>query len=174
MLIGLWFGKMNLQNNHFVKKSFWVSLTVFIVAQLLSYTLIELLSEGSPVAKTELIEIIGTNPMPPLPIYMLSGSSIAIFIISGCILLTNKYEKNKIIEALYNTGQLALTFYVAHVIIGMGIIEAINPEKMGEYSIGFSFSYALIFSLLCIVFAVIWRRKNSMGPLEWIMRKIAD
>jgi len=174
MLIGLWFGKMNLKDKQFVKKSFWVSLTVFIAVQLISYTLIELLSEGSPVAKTELIDIMGTNPMPPLPIYMFSGSSIAIFIISSCILLANKYEGSRVIDSLYKTGQLALTFYVAHVIIGMGIIEAINPEKMGKYSIEFSFSYALIFSLLCVVFAIIWRKKKPSGPLEWIMRKITD
>jgi hypothetical protein len=81
------------------------------------------------VVKNELKEIIGTSPMPPLPIYMLSGSSFAIFTISGCILLSNKYEGNKIIDAFVKTGQLALTFYVAHIIIGMGIIETINPEK---------------------------------------------
>ncbi len=172
MLIGFWFGKKKIHDNQFVKRSLWVSLTVFIATQLLSWAMIVLLSQGSPVIKNQLLLIIGTSPMPPLPIYMLSGSSIAIFIISGSILLSNKYNGNKIIDALCKTGQLALTFYVAHVIIGMGIVEAINPQKMGKYSIEFSLSYALFFSLFCILFAIIWRKRKAMGPLEWVMRRI--
>ena len=62
----------------------------------------------------------------------------------------------------------------AIVIIGMGIIDAINPAKTGNYSIEFSVVYALVFSLLCIIFAVIWRKYKTSGPLEWIMRKITD
>jgi len=65
-----------------------------------------------------------------------------------------------------------LTFYVAHVVLGMGIIEEISPSKMGTYSIEFSVSYALVFSLLCIVFANLWLKYKSHGPLEWIMKMI--
>ena len=171
MLVGLWFGKKNIKDNQVVKKSLWISLAVFVATQLLSRVAIELLSKGSPVIKNELLQIIGTSPMPPLPTYMLSGASLAIFTISGCILLSNKYKEYKIIDALHKTGQLALTFYVAHVILGMGVVEAIHPEKMGKYSIGFSLSYALVFSLMCVLFAVSWRKRKAMGPLEWAMRK---
>jgi uncharacterized protein len=45
---------------------------------------------------------------------------------------------------------------------------------MGNYSVEFSVVYALAFSLFCIVFAVIWRKYKTSGPLEWIMRKITD
>ncbi|MGK0448119.1 MAG: putative membrane protein YeiB [Polaribacter sp.] len=112
--------------------------------------------------------------MPPLPIYMFSGTSTAFIIISACIIITKRFENTLIIDALNKTGQLALTFYVTHVIIGMGIIELINPKKIGNYTVEFSVSYALVFSLLCIVFAVIWRKYKKSGPLEWIMRKLTD
>ena len=61
--------------------------------------------------------------MPPLPIYMLNGIAIAILVISLCILLGKRYATNKVVVALKNTGQLALTFYVAHVVLGMGVID---------------------------------------------------
>lgn len=76
--------------------------------------------------------------------------------------------------ALTKTGQLALTFYVAHVIIGMGVIEAIKPEKMGNYSIEFSVGYALMFSLLCVWFATFWLKSRKNGPIEWLMKKIIN
>jgi uncharacterized protein len=174
MLFGYWFGKQDLHNDKFIKKTFWISSIIFVSIQALSYLSISFLSEGNQETAKELTEILGTNPMPPLPIYMFNGSAIAFAIISACIIIAKRFENNKIIDALNKTGQLALTFYVAHVIIGMGIIDAINPAKIGNYSIEFSVVYALVFSLSCIVFAVIWRKYKTSGPLEWIMRKITD
>jgi uncharacterized protein len=174
MIFGYWFGKQDLHNDKFIKKTFLVSTLLFISIQILSYLSISFLAEGNQEAALELTKILGTNPMPPLPFYMFSGISIAFIIISACIIIAKRFENTLIIDALNKTGQLALTFYVAHVIIGMGIIELVNPKKMGNYTVEFSISYALVFSLLCIVFAVIWRKYKKSGPLEWIMRKLTD
>jgi uncharacterized protein len=174
MLFGYWFGKQDLNNDNFIKKTFWISTIIFISIQVLSYLSISFLSEGNQETVKELTEILGTNPMPPLPIYMFNGIAVAFAIISACIIIAKRFENNIIIDALNKTGQLALTFYVAHVIIGMGIIEAINPSKMGNYSVEFSVTYALSFSILCILFAVVWRKYKKAGPLEWILRKLTD
>jgi len=174
MLFGYWFGKQDLHNDKFVKKTFWMSTIIFTIIQIVSYLSISILSEGNQDTALELTEILGINPMPPLPIYMFNGISIAFTVISACIIIAKKFENSFIIDALNKTGQLALTFYVAHVIIGMGIIEVIDPSKIGNYSIEFSVIYAIVFSLLCILFAVIWRKYKKSGPLEWIMRKATD
>jgi uncharacterized membrane protein YeiB len=174
MIFGYWFGKQDLHNDKFVKKTFWMSTIIFISIQVVSYLSISMLSEGNQETALELTEIFGTKPMPPLPMYMFNGIAIAFALISACIIIAKKFENTFIIDALNKTGQLALTFYVAHVIIGMGIIEVINPSKIGNYSIEFSVGYAIVFSLLCILFAVIWRKYNKSGPLEWVMRKLTD
>ena len=96
MLIGLWFGRLDLHNNHTIKKSLWISLSVFIATQLLSYFSIYLLA-STPQESEELSQVIGTSPMPPLPLYMISGSSIAIVVISSCILIGKKYVNNRMI-----------------------------------------------------------------------------
>ena len=147
---------------------------IFIAIQVVSYLTISTLTQGHQEAALELIEIFGTKPMPQLPIYMFSGIAIAFAIISEWIIISKKFENSFIIDALNKTGQLALTLYVAHVIVGMGIIEVINPTKIGNYSIEFSVGYAIVFSLLCILFAVIWRKYKKYGPLEWVMRKITN
>jgi len=174
MLLGLWFGLQDMYNNIFVKKSMKVSLAIFVGTQLFSFVVIHLLGEGDAYVTSQLEIVIGTSPMPPLPVYMLTGSSIAIFIISFCILLARRFEHNKIILTLNKMGQLALTFYVAHVLIGMGLVEAIGTKKFGEYSIEFSLGYALFFSLCCILFAALWSRYRTQGPLEWLMRRLTD
>lgn len=110
--------------------------------------------------------------MPRMQIYMFSGLSISVFIISGCILISNMFLQNKIINVLNKTGQLALTFYVAHVVYGMGIVDGFGKTELGSYPVTFSFLYALIFSLCCAIFASLWLRVKKAGPLEWIMRKL--
>jgi len=101
------------------KKTFWISTIIFISIQVLSYATILFLSEGNQETVKELTEILGTNPMPPLPIYMFNGIAVAFAIISACIIIAKKFENSFLIDALNKTGQLALTFYVAYVIIGM-------------------------------------------------------
>lgn len=174
MLIGIWFGKQDLTNTLFLKKSAWISFSIFIVIQLFSKLSITLLTDGNPNTTEELESILGTNPMPPLPIYMISGSSIAVLVISICILISQKLQHHFIIKTLTKTGQLALTFYVAHVVLGMGFIEFISDKKLGEHSLNFSIIYGLLFSLGCIIFALIWTKYKKSGPLEWIMRKVTN
>jgi uncharacterized membrane protein YeiB len=172
MLFGLWYGRQDLRDDRFLKKSLRLSLTVFATVQLLSIGLIKGLSGNNPATAEELSIIFGTDPMPPMPLYMLNGLSISTLIISACILIAKRHESSTIIKVLNQTGQLALTFYVAHVVIGMGAVEAIGSKQLGAYSIAFSVLYALVFSLLCVGFANWWLKDDKMGPLEWVMRKL--
>ncbi len=174
ILFGLWLGKQDLNNNKFVKKLFWISLIAFVSIQCFSFFGITLLANGNTTIADELSFFLGTKPMPPLPIFMLNGISVAFVIISACIITAKRFKNSYIISALHKTGQLALTFYVAHVVIGMGIIELISPIKLGQHNIIFSIISAIVFSVLCIIFAVLWLKYKKHGPLEWIMRKISN
>ena len=174
MFLGLWFGRQDLMNAQFLKKTFLFSLVLFFIMNIISFSSIEILSAAQPQSKELFTQILGLEPMPPLPIYMLTGCSFALMIISFCILVCGKYETNFLVQALHKTGQLALTFYLAHVIIGMGIIDEMNPSKMGKYPIDFTLPYAIFFSILCVIFAVVWTKYKKSGPLEWIMRKLTD
>ncbi len=173
MLAGLWFGRQDLSNIKFVKTSLWISIIVFVlVNNIVSVGLISYFTRSGFDTVENLKPLFGTDPMPPMPLYMINGVSTAIMVISACILLAQKYSENIIITALNKTGKLALTFYVAHVIIGMGIIELVYPQKMGSLSIEFSLLYSFGFSFVCIVFAVIWLKFHKNGPLEWVLRKL--
>ncbi|WP_422004187.1 DUF418 domain-containing protein [Roseivirga pacifica] len=174
MVFGYWLGQQDLRNTSYVKKLFSYSLITFVAAQLLSYLAIKLLSDGSQQMTKEITEILGTSPMPPLPIYMINGVAIAFTTISACILVGKKFENSKSINVLSKTGQLALTFYVAHVVIGMGFIDTITPDKLGQYPVEFSIGYAVVFSILCMLFAAAWLKHKKSGPLEWVFRKLIN
>lgn len=173
MLFGLWYGKQDLTNTSFIKKVMWVSYLVFIIVQFTSLGLMSVVKSHIE-NMSDVVALFGTEPMPPLPIYMINGISISSAVISTCILLCHTFRNSRIVNSLANTGKLALTFYVAHVILGVGLMEELGPRKLGEYSIEFSLAYSLIFCVLCILFAEIWFKFKTIGPLEWVMRKITD
>lgn len=174
MLFGLWFGKQDLYNNKYLKKSLWLGVITFILVQGVSILSIAWIAQGEPTAIAQLKPVLGTDPMPPMPLYMLNGIAVSVIIIAACILLARKYESSILIVFLRKTGQLALSFYVAHVVIGMGLVETISSVEFGEYSIEFSVVYAMFFSLCCVIFAQIWLHFYRHGPLEWIMRKLSS
>lgn len=174
MLFGLWYGKQDLKNILFLKRSLRIGLLVFIGTQVISIVLLQVFTNGDATTIELLKPVLGTSPMPPMPLYMLNGISISIVIIAACILLARKYEDHPIVFALNKTGQLALTFYVAHVIIGMGLVEVFGPLALGTYPITFSVIYALAFSVACMIFAVIWLNYRKLGPLEWLFRKLVN
>ncbi len=174
MIFGLWYGRQDLRDPRFLKRSFWVGLGAFMGIQLVSNRLIHFFSMEAPGSRKDIIDLLGTQPMPPMPVYMINGISISVVIISAAILLASRYENNFFIDTLNKTGQLALTFYAGHVILGMGLIKVIHPGQLGTFSVSFSVAYAVIFSLLCMLFARIWLRFKGAGPLEWVMRKITD
>ncbi len=168
MIFGMWLGRHDLHNKVWVKSVMRWSAGVFILCQVTSGVLMFLL-EGTV---EDAQYLVGVSPMPPMPLYMLNGLSIAGFVISGSILLAWQMAGSQIIVVLRRIGELALTFYVAHVVIGMGLVEALTTKPLGTYSLAFSMVYALIFIAICGVFATWWRKNHKLGPVEWVMRRI--
>jgi len=135
------------------------------MAEILSYTLIKRFPGESGI-------IFGTEPMPPMPLYIVAGAGTAIAIITICLELVFRYPNARIFSSLVATGQLALTLYVAHVVIGMGFLEMIG--RLENQTLQFATVSAIIFSALAIVFSYYWRKRFLRGPLEWVMRKITS
>ncbi len=171
MLLGLWFGRHDLGDQGFLRRSAKWGLGIFVGSLALSGLLVSVLSAGDPSAAEDIASILGTSPMPPMPFYMLVGGSFAIFLVSASVLVVGRHKDNPILVALGKTGKLALTFYVAHVVVGMGVPLLLAPEAQGQFSIGFSVAYSLAFSLLCVLFANGWLRRYSIGPLESVIRR---
>jgi len=171
MLIGLWLGKYDLRDPVFLRKMLIWSSSIFIITTVVSKVLEILAIDIDP--SGELATLVSTSPMPPMPTYMISGSAFAISTITVSIIITNRLNNAIVISSLIRTGKLALTFYVAHVLIGMGAIELFSEKSFGFFSARFSFYYAILFCVLCIVFATVWLRFFKYGPLEWIFRMLS-
>ncbi|HEY9104436.1 DUF418 domain-containing protein [Chitinimonas sp.] len=113
-----------------------------------------------------------TQPMPPLPLYMLAAGSSACVIIAACLAITERYRNAAWLQPLVHTGQLALTLYVAHVVVGMGVLDAIG--LLERQPLSFAVGSALLFCVTAVFFAHLWRLRFKLGPLEWLLRWLSE
>ena len=100
--------------------------------------------------------------------FVMCGGVIAI--IGGSLMLTATYPDTKWTKPLIATGQLALTLYVAHLVIDRGMLEVL--EVLEHKTLPLAMGSAVIFCICAVVFAHFWRKRYERGPLEWGIRRI--
>lgn len=102
--------------------------------------------------------------------YFFAGCGTAIAITGGSLILTEKYPNTKWTKPFIATGQLALTLYIAHLIVGKGILEGLG--LLENQTFPFAIGSAVIFCICGVIFSHFWRKRFERGPLEWGMRRI--
>ncbi|MGH1365592.1 MAG: DUF418 domain-containing protein [Calditrichia bacterium] len=170
MIFGMWLGRQDIRNKLFRRRLFLISLTVVAITEFTSHQLIRSLSANADQQVYEIIvALFGTAPMPPMPLYILSAGGTAVILILLSIILTENITETRWVKALISTGQLALTNYFAHVIIGMGALETFG--LLESSSVLSSVIASSLFCLLVVLFSYHWQEQFKRGPLEWIIRK---
>lgn len=172
LIFGMWLGRLDLSDKPTRKKLFLASLITLIVTEATFYLLRLMIGDGSIIglAADEVSFLFSTAMIPPLPQYLLSAGSSSLIVLTCSLYLSERFPDTPINIWLQKTGQLSLSLYVAHVIIGMGILDAIN--RLANQTIEFALFYTLIFCLSSMCFSVIWLRFFSVGPLEVLFRKV--
>ena len=102
--------------------------------------------------------------------YILGMCGIATAIIGGSLMLTERYPDAKWTRPFVATGQLALTLYIAHLVVGRGILERLG--LLENQTLPFAIGSSVIFCMCAAIFSHFWRKRFERGPLEWAMRRI--
>ena len=110
-----------------------------------------------------------TSATPPTPAFVEFGAAVATLAIVASIEFALRFPR--VSAPLVSTGQLALTLYIAHVIVGLGILEGMG--RLGDQSLPFAVGAAFSFFGAAVVAAFLWRLKFSRGPLEAVMRWVS-
>jgi uncharacterized protein len=172
LTFGMWLGRQDLSSTLIRKKFFVVALITLVITECSFYYLRNMLNDagGFPMTAEEITFLFSTAIIPPLPQYIISAGSSAVLALLACLYLSEKFSDNKITKYLYQTGQLSLTLYIAHVIVGMGFLE--STGRLENQTIDFSLLSALIFCAGGIAFSVAWLKFFDLGPLEWVFRRL--
>lgn len=172
LLTGIWVGRINFKDPKILKKTTIISLLIFVIFKVISLVLISSAIKIIPSEAQDIEYLLGTSPMPPMFFYMVTASSLAVFIISISIYLTNKQSLSVLYKMIINLGQLALSIYIFHVVIGMFAILIFTGKLENAFSVEFVFIYGIGFNILMLLFSFFWLKRFKRGPVEYLMRKI--
>jgi uncharacterized membrane protein YeiB len=171
LLWGMWLGRQRLDERQVCWRLFITAVCVWIGAELVSLALIGLLSNSPDLNPGDAAALLGTDMMPPFPLYMVSAAATATATICLCIRLAESSVGASWLAPLVHTGQLALTLYVAHVIIGMGTLEAVG--RLQSQSMPAVIIASIVFCVLATLASHVWRLRFDRGPLEAVFRKLS-
>lgn len=168
VLLGMWIGRQDIRNAQVQQRLLIISLITLIIVEASSIILISTLtpSFGFELASA----FFGRSMIPPMPFYILSGSATAVITIVLSVMFTERFQHQVWIQPFTSTGQLALSLYVAHVLIGMGILEVLG--WLDSQSLIVAVIYSLAFYIGSVVFSHLWRQRYKRGPVEWVMRQL--
>ncbi|MCF6225443.1 MAG: heparan-alpha-glucosaminide N-acetyltransferase domain-containing protein [Xanthomonadales bacterium] len=171
VVIGIWLGRLDFNNADIRRRLMIFSFSLWAGVEILSKIIQPLMLQDLPQGVTieDVGFLFGTGMMPPMPQYIIAVGSLAVFIITLCVSLTQGVKDKLAVTALYRTGQLALSLYLAHVVLGMGLLESIG--RLENQSIDFAAASALAFCLAGIVFSYFWVKYLGAGPFERLFRK---
>ena len=168
VMIGMWLGRQDIRDSQFQRRLIILCLGGLVIAEVSSALLVSAFTV--PLGAEDATGLFSRDMMPPMPFYILSASSSAIIMIVLCIRFTEQFKQAEWLQPFIFTGQLALSIYVAHVLIGMGLMEVFG--WMEGYSLLASVIYAFVFYGTMVAIAHWWRQHFKRGPVEWIMRRI--
>ncbi|MFT6989716.1 MAG: putative membrane protein YeiB [Paraglaciecola sp.] len=173
LIFGIWLGRRDLTHPLVRRSLFKWSLSILVVTEVCFYMLQLLAGDGTSVGMSidEINFLFSTSIIPPLPQYILSAGSSAVLVLLGCVKLTQSYPTSRLNDCINKTGQLSLTLYVAHVIVGMGTLEALG--LLYNQSIQVSLLASLLFCIASVMFSVFWLSRFKIGPLEWLFKKLS-
>ncbi len=174
LVFGMWLGRQDLSQDQMKHKLLAWSIITLIVTEYSFYWIRVAIGDGSALEMTteEVVFLFSTSMIPPLPQYIISAGSSAVIALIACLYFSERFSESNINKWLYKTGQLSLTLYVSHVIIGMGTLEFMG--RLENQTIEFSLLSAVVFCISGTIFSVFWLKYFKTGPLEWVFRRVVN
>lgn len=173
LMVGIWVGRQDIHNPALRRRILLASVATVCMAEGVSWLLFDYFLMISYKMDTSVIFfLIRTEPDPSMPLYILSAGGTGLIVIIFSIMLTERFAAARWLKPFISVGQLSLTIYLAHVIIGMDSMEMLGMlENRPQY---FAVENAMICYAGCLLFAFIWKKRFDHGPLEWVMRRLSS
>lgn len=169
-IFGMWLGRTDLRDAQWLRTLAIRAGLVVVVTEVLAWFIVGPKGSTTDLADNDWRWLLSVDPIPPMTLYLFAGAGTAVLVIVGSIWL-GRTIRPTVIEPLVSTGQLALTIYIAHVLVGMAILEAVG--RLENQTLSFALAASFVFSVTSILFAWAWRKRFRRGPFEALMRRIA-
>ncbi|GER23134.1 hypothetical protein NCCP1664_16300 [Zafaria cholistanensis] len=159
-LAGLLLGRADLRNRTLHQRLVLWGAVAGVGGYLLSRLLI--LAFGEPGRRMGWDHLVSAVDHSQMPLWLVSGVGSALFVL-GLFLLAEDVVARRL-GALAAAGRLSLTIYVGHLVVLAALVRP-EPHYLHE---GVFITASL--SVGAVVFARLWTKRFSTGPLEYLLR----
>lgn len=170
LLFGVLLSRINLTSKSVQLKMIVAGVFIPLIIGYLSYYIRLGLFSSSDLGIRELVPLFGLGPVPASVFFMISASASACAVIAASILFTKAFADFSMVKAINTAGRQTLTLYIAHIYLGMWLMEL--SGMLGQSSVSTSVLVSILFVLVATISCNIWRQFFKLGPLETVMRKI--
>jgi uncharacterized protein len=171
LFLGMWLGRLDLRNASLNTKVALGAVGVLLLAEISSWLCVSYFLAHPHGMDAETIKaLLGTESMPPLPLFLLAGGGAAVAVIAVSVRLTEACPA-ALLKPLVATGQMALTWYCAHIVLGLGAVALLGLTTSQPLRV--AVGCGLLFFVLAVLLSWPWKRQFRHGPLEWVLRTIA-
>jgi len=165
-LIGMVLGRTDLSSARWRRRALFAAVTICLASEMIS----RLYGSG------EGVSFLGTDMMPPFPLYVLASSASAVAVLMTALIVVDRFPSAVAVRCIARSGRFSLTIYLAHVVIGMGLLEALgwleHQHRGQPRSLIAALAFAIAFWLSMIAFATMWSRRHRLGPAEHLLRAL--
>jgi len=168
VVMGVWIGRHDLAD--LATRSRFLALGAVLG---LGAPLLSLLLEQAPVhglLPAEAMRYLGVVHSPS-PLYVIGAVGSSIFVIALCQAIVARWPKARLVRALVHTGQMALTIYLVHALVGV-----VLPQQLlgwAELPLAWVLLYSLGFCAVVVLLAHLYRLVFKRGPIETVMRAVS-
>jgi len=171
VFFGMWLGRLDLRNPAVNNHVLFGAVGAALLAETASWLSVSYLLAHPHGMDAETIKaLVGTESMPPLPLFLLASGGTAVAVIALSVRLAARWP-SALWRPLVDTGQMALTWYFGHIVLGLGTVVALG--LVSTQSLPRAAGYGVSFFVLAVLLSWLWKKVFRHGPLEWIMRKLA-
>ncbi len=171
LVLGMWLGRFDLGHKKVAPRLCIVGALFWSTSCILSLGIRFALAQHpyADLDRENAAVLFGLQSMPPLPLFLINASASAMMVIGACLWLARRFGDKWPLRTLAAVGRMAFTWYVAHIIFGLGGVILLGWLKTPA-------SEALIAATLFMVFAsvlsLLVRSAGRNGPLESLLRRI--
>ena len=171
LILGLGLGRMDWRGETTARRAVRWGLLLWVFSGLLSFALCKLLGSAgdASVSQEDIVALFGLQSMPPLPLFLASATGVALVTIGLSVIAASRWGGAMVVRGFAATGRMAFTWYLAHIVIGLGGLIAIGWLATTSRE---ALLAALMFFTGATAFSILWLRKFRHGPLEWVLRKL--
>jgi uncharacterized membrane protein YeiB len=171
LFFGMWLGRLDANDPRVRRNMLVTGVALTAAVELACHALLAYwLKHPAGFSDETIRNLADPGSLPPLPPFVLSVAGTALAATGVCLILAARYPKSPATTALVSTGQLALTWYVAHILLGALFVKAVGWHRAPSVATGLVAGVSL-FALIALASAL-YKHRFKYGPLEWCLRAV--